>query len=397
MRVLCGSSVRERPTVLQAHLRALQAQVLPPDVEIDFAFVDDNTDPTSSALLEPFRRLPCEPTDQAATYDGDSETTHEWNVPAFYRLARQKQRLCDLARSEGYDYLWLVDSDLICDPRTLWSLYHADKPIVSGVFWTSWQPDSPMLPQVWLQHPYGLAGGRTKTSNAFLSSLVDRQLVQVAGLGACTLIKTEALVDCRFDPPLPDLPEGGMWQGEDRHFCVRANRAHWELWADGWPDIAHIYRPSYDEHIESIEKSLSEDLQRPAIGHYVNFTIEELQTPSLAGHALHVRGRLGSLRILPEIETDLLDMRVGQSIITKITYPDWYEMTELAGQSRFLQLTLIGVKRYTTPIGLPEVQSSAYGRYFTPGQLQTINAARVERTDGDAQQDSDAVDIGPAQ
>ena len=337
--------------------------------------------------------LPPEPIDETATYDGDREDTHEWNVPAFYRLARQKQRLCDLAVSEGYDYLWLVDSDLLCDPRTLWSLYYADKPIVSAVFWTAWQPDSPMLPQVWLTHPYGLEGGRTKTANAFLSTLVDRQLVQVAGLGACTLIKVEALEDCRFDPPLPDLPTDGMWQGEDRHFCVRANRAHQTLWADAWPDVAHIYRPSYDEHVESIETTLKTDLQRPAIGHYVSFTIEELQTPSLQGELLHVRGRLGGLKILPEIETDLLDMRVGQSILTKINYPDWYGLAELAGQSRFIQICLIGVKRYTTPIGLPEIQSSAFGRYFSPGQLQTINAVRIERTDDDAQHDNNGPNL----
>lgn len=399
MRVLCGSSVRERPRVLEAHLQRLCDQILPEDMTVDYAFIDDNENEESSVLLSQFFEprnctiFPAEPADAGAIYDGDSELTHEWNVPAFRRLARQKQRLCDLAVSEGYDYLWLVDSDLLCDPRTLWSLYHCGKPIVSAVFWTSWQPDSPMLPQVWLQHPYGLEGGRTKTANAFLSSLVDRQLVQVAGLGACTLIKVKTLEECRFDPPLPDLPTGGMWQGEDRHFCVRANRAHQTLWADAWPDVAHIYRPSYDEHIESIAKTLSADLQRPVIGHYVSFTIEELQTPSLQGELLHVRGRLGALRILPEIETDLLDMRVGQSILTKITYPDWYELEELAGQSRFLQICLVGVKRYTTPIGLPEVQSSAFNRYFSPGQLQTINAVRIERIDNDAQNDSNEPDL----
>ncbi len=184
-----------------------------------------------------------------------------------------------------------------------------------------------------------------------------------------------------------------MWQGEDRHFSVRANRAHQTLWADAWPDVAHIYRPSYDEHIESIEKGLQTDLQRPAIGHYVSFTIEELQTPSLQGELLHVRGRLGGLKILPEIETDILDMRVGQSILTKINYPSWYGLEELAGQSRFLEITLIGVKRYTTPIGLPEVQSSAFGRYFSPGQLQTINAVRIERTDDDAQHDNNGPNL----
>src|SRR5690606_38605817 len=87
-----------------------------------------------------------------------AEHTHEWNIPAFHRLAREKQRLLDRARDGGYDAIWLVDSDLLCAADTLRSLVASGKEIVSAVFWTQWTPGDPALPQVWQTHPYGFDG-----------------------------------------------------------------------------------------------------------------------------------------------------------------------------------------------------------------------------------------------
>ncbi|WP_338140244.1 hypothetical protein [Paenibacillus thiaminolyticus] len=52
------------------------------------------------------------------------------------------------AIDEQYDYLFLVDSDLLLHPRTVEQLVATGKDIVSEIFWTSWQSDSAPQPQV---------------------------------------------------------------------------------------------------------------------------------------------------------------------------------------------------------------------------------------------------------
>ena len=200
----------------------------------------------------------------------------------------------------------------------------------------------------------------------------------MGGLGACTLINIEVLKDVRYWPFLDGLPQGGMWQGEDRHFCVRANRAHIPLFADAWPDIHHVYRHSY---ISGIPSAL-EDLQNytlPAanIGDYVSFVMEDLETAGLQGHKLRVRGRLGQLKILPEIEIDLQNLAPGQDCISRISFPQWYEILELRGQTRLFRLTLLAVKRYLPPMGLPVAGSEFEDRYYTPAQIRLMRESRV--------------------
>jgi len=83
-----------------------------------------------------------------------AEDTHHWQVATFEWLAQQKQRLLDKAKEEGYDAIWLVDTDLLCGPETLQSLIDTGKPIISGVFWTRWQQEkTPRLQPVLIPLP----------------------------------------------------------------------------------------------------------------------------------------------------------------------------------------------------------------------------------------------------
>lgn len=349
MRILVGTICRTDPQTLAAHLKSMRWQKVDPSVRVDLVYIDDNLDPQSSEVLADFADCVLEPGErpEGALY-GVSSETHQWSVPTFHFLAREKQRLFDRAVAENYDAVFLVDSDLLLDPSTLQSLIATEKDVVSACFWTQWTPADPPLPQVWNQHPYGFDGAGWRGSD-FLSRLRSRELVRVRGLGACTLIRRSALErGLGFWPLVDGLPSEGMWQGEDRHFCVRAERLHIELWCDAWPNVAHVYRPEDRAEIDawmSAHEVESEGVPLP--GDWVSIAIEPCEEPQLALHRELVRGRLGLLRVLPEIEEALFSMRVGESKFVTPRFPIDYPIEAYRGQRRALRIHLLGAKPHT--------------------------------------------------
>lgn len=173
-----------------------------------------------------------------------------------WRVAKFKDWLISLARSEGYDYLFLVDSDLVLHPLTLQQLLHCRKDIIAEIFWTRWTPSQPELPQVWLFDQYGLyplqRGKKLppalveRLTSDFLALLRERGTYRVGGLGACTLISRHAL---QAGVSFSEIPNLSFW-GEDRHFCVRAAALGLELYVDTHLPAYHIYR---DEDLVGVE------------------------------------------------------------------------------------------------------------------------------------------------
>jgi hypothetical protein len=120
-----------------------------------------------------------------------------------WKVARLKDIIIEHAGEENYDYLFLVDSDLVLHPLTLKQLLSQGKEIISNIFWTRWQPGTIEMPQVWLEDQYTLykknpleiisdeeANNRI---HEFLNQLRVPGVYEVGGLGACTLISRSAL------------------------------------------------------------------------------------------------------------------------------------------------------------------------------------------------------------
>lgn len=348
MNLLISSITNAQQEVLSAHLKTVQWQHLPDGWSIDhFYLVDPSAPQETMDALE----------DAAVPWDfaGDkpenavhniTSQSHGWSTETFYWLAREKQRLLDKAKNEGYDAIWLIDSDLLLAPDTLQSLLAAEKPVTSAVFWTKWQPDAPPLPQVWMRHPYEF-NGKGWQAHEFLEALSERHLLRVGGLGACTVIRAGALAGVRFWPLIEGLPSSGMWQGEDRHFCVHAQRNHVELWADAWPDIFHCYRPEDVERIEDIMAVFDNTAEiSPALGDLVSLTLEPLEEPALADMKRHVRGRLGTLPVLPDIAAEVAEMHPGEERLIRVRFPLWHEIEQYRGQDRLLRLRLLSAKPF---------------------------------------------------
>ncbi|MEG6520553.1 glycosyltransferase [Desulfotomaculum sp. 1211_IL3151] len=248
-RVLIGSPIKQKKAILQEFLHSLE-KLERRGLQLDFVFIDDNNDHN---LLEQFARK----RDHVLILKNDGkdlyvcdEKTHQWNEQLIWKVASFKNTFIDMAIKEGYDYLFLVDSDLYLQPKTIRHLVSLNKDIVSEVFWTTWEPELAPMPQVWVADQYKLFDSKRgepldeeevkKRMMAFIELLQRPGTYKVGGLGACTLISRQALLK---GVSFNEIYNISLW-GEDRHFCVRAAALGLELYADTFYPPFHIYRES---------------------------------------------------------------------------------------------------------------------------------------------------------
>ncbi|MDI4649662.1 methyltransferase domain-containing protein [Cohnella hashimotonis] len=254
-RLLLGSPVRQQAPVLEAFLASLERMDLS-GIDLSYYFIDDNEQPDSSALLERFAgRYASVRLVKGGEADGDhqpdnyrNEYTHIWKEALIWKVAAYKDSILSVARNEGFDGVFLIDSDLILHPKTLQRLVLANKEIVSNVFWTSWQPGTRPMPQVWLhgeyeQYPLERRQTPTEAQKALETELFYGRLrmpgvYEVGGLGACTLISREAI---EAGVSFAEISNLGYW-GEDRHFCVRASALGLKLYVETTHPAYHLYR-----------------------------------------------------------------------------------------------------------------------------------------------------------
>jgi hypothetical protein len=373
-------------------------------VELDLVHVDDFTedqrDEGRAALQDAGSRV-LSGVEQVATLDfsDTAANTHHWQQSAFERVAQNKQLLFDTAVREGYDYVWICDTDLLLDNRTLWSMYHAAsdrREVIAGVYWTRWQADAsaPAGPQVWLRHPYVL-DGRGMDYHEFRGLLSDRRLVRVWGLGACMLLRTSVLQRARYWPLLPELVQaGGMNAGEDRTFSLLCERNHIEMWADAWPDIFHVYHTDDQQqvpyYLQEFEVTRKYEPLYPTYGDHVSLQIVPCEDPYVPPQC--IRGRVGELKMLPELEAAVLSMRRGERRLLGLSFPVHYPLQftgpadsaiAYRGTTKTVEVVMVDHKpKYYPPVLREEFMwddGIFRDRFsYSPEQLQHFAAARTD-------------------
>jgi hypothetical protein len=401
-RVLIGSVVRKPPQVVAAFLETLRWQRFRRPTQVDYAFITDFAPgeagaAESTALLKAATPNVLERGNAGGDY-AEGGATHTWTASAMQRCGALKNELMQRCLDGGFDALWLVDADVLCDPYTLQSLVDCEAPIVAGVYWTQWvrpEPADPRwsqqvihaAPQVWLRHPYRL-DGHGYSEAEFRSLLVNRQLVKVGGLGACTLFHRTALAKGINFAPVPEgLPPGPMSDGEDRHLCERARRLHLPLLADAWPDIFHAYHAAEYADIPAALARLNRPSPEtaPATGDLVSVKVEVNEpvpnptNPRLLQYVAPqwVRGRLGSTKMLPEMEEAVASMTVGDRRVVHVHFPAHYDYAPLRGQSRVMTLTLLDAK----PFGLAPIIEREVLRGTASGALKDVTELTAHQID----------------
>jgi GT2 family glycosyltransferase len=251
-KVLIGSPVHQKEAILNEFLISLE-ELEKKNLQVDYCFIDDNFDVNSSILLNEFKERNenvtiLKPNEALKSIYICDDFTHIWSDELIEKVSRFKNNIIELAKKEGYDYLFFIDSDIILHPNTLNRLISDDKEIVANIFWTKWIPDAPESPQVWLKDEYtlydsgsnrSLIGDEAKQkTEEFLDMLRKPGVYKVGGLGACTLISKSAILKgVNFDR----IYNLSFW-GEDRHFCIRAGALGIQLYVDTFYPAYHIYR-----------------------------------------------------------------------------------------------------------------------------------------------------------
>lgn len=362
--IVVGTTCRKPLPILRAHLETLAYQELPDRVRLHYVYVGDFTSEQELAKKylaewvterggEILRGLPSPINDFA---EGPQYDSHQWSLSAMQRVGANKNLIIQRALALKADYLFFCDADLLLDRTTLASLLAAEKAIATAVYWTRWSKRGTetrqvhAAPQVWLRHPYSL-DGRGMDEAEFRKRLTDRELTRVWGFGACTLLERRVLEAGIDFSPLPDVPQTGMMAGEDRHFCIKCERAHLEAWADPWPDIQHLYHSEDEELIpEALSRLSTTHRWSPRLGDLVSLRLRALEpVPVSPGKFQHmppqwVRGRLGALPLAPEIEEALLDMRRGDKRIVRVHFPISHPAPFLRLRTRLVEVSLIDCK-----------------------------------------------------
>jgi len=358
-KILVASVVRKPPIVLRAFLKTIRQAVEKADLSYffitDFAKSDDYADESLKLIStfcseHPHASFTQHHSNLGKDY-GDGPQTRQWTASAFARMGTLKNTILQKALSEGFDMLWLLDADVLCDPWTLQSLRDCEQAVVAAVYWTQWQrvlPNSTDTvhagPQVWLRHPYQLSG-HGYTEAEFRAALVDRKLLRVWGLGACTLFRRGAIEKGVSFTPVPEgLPGGPMSDGEDRHLSERARRLHIPLYADAWPDIWHAYHPAEYSDIDKWVRRLSEPRPVPTRGDLVNVRLQNLEQPELAPQ--WVRGRLGNLGVVPELEEAIASLSIRDAKVVRVHFPIHYPLAAYRNRTLLFHVKLLDAKPY---------------------------------------------------
>lgn len=229
MKVLIGAPLRQKPHIFKEHLKSLEALRIPEGVEVDFFWIVNDC-PEVIDLLKPHQYMV---TDYGDKYETD-ETEHHWSFAGFGKMSELRTMLTNKALEEGYDYYFSVDTDLVLHPETLAQLLAAEKDLVSEIFWTD-GPDGKPWCNSWLWDQY------ITTVETFEAWKLPG-LYEVGMTGALFLISRKVLEAGVNYMPIKNILRAVY--GEDRHFCIRAACAGFEIWMDTCYPATHLYRES---------------------------------------------------------------------------------------------------------------------------------------------------------
>lgn len=226
-RILITAPLRQDVDVFLEYQKGLDALEVPEGYETSRFFVVNNCPEVIPHIRG--AKYVVRDTDQAYI---KTSNDHIWTLENMRFMGEMRNETIREALAGGFDYWLSVDTDLVLDPRTLRILLEADKDIVSEIFWTknwcnAWELDQYSPPREEWRKP---------------------GLYKVGMTGACTLVKRrvfEAGVDYT---QIPNIYKA--LRGEDRHFCVRAACAGFEMWIDTHYPAEHLYtRELYENYM----------------------------------------------------------------------------------------------------------------------------------------------------
>ena len=219
-KILLFSSLKKNKSILDLSINSWLKLIENDDFKFDVLLYDDNFDSESSDYIEQELsgnekvKIADFNIDLKENYKGD----HLWNTTQIDRISSIKNEAIQYAIDNKYDYLFLVDADLVLNPMTLSHLISLKKHFVFEVFWT-----------LFFNEPY--------YNEKTIIKLSKKGTYKVGGGGACTLLSKEILLKGINFNRLQSL----NFNGEDRHFCTRAQALGYSVFVDTHYPAYHIF------------------------------------------------------------------------------------------------------------------------------------------------------------
>lgn len=221
MKVLITAPLQQERAIFQEFQEGLDKLEIPEGVQVDRFYVVNDCPKIIPDIRGDYIVM-----DRNLKYVRATDT-HIWSHENLVKMHDLRNATIQRTLDGGYDYWWSIDTDLVVHPKTLKALLDADKDIVAEIFWTNGWANA------WL---YDQATGMP-------DEWKKAGLYKCGMTGACMLVKRrvfEAGVDYS---PIPNIKKV-LW-GEDRHFCIRAACAGFDLWIDTHYPATHLYT-AYD-------------------------------------------------------------------------------------------------------------------------------------------------------
>ena len=231
-KILITAPLRQDVDVFEAYQDSLDRLEVPEGFTVDRFFIVNDC----NEIIPHIHDASIEIVENGEIYE-KTHNDHLWTLELMDKVGGMRNRTIRRMLDGGYDYWFSVDTDLILDPWTLYHLIQADKDIISEIFWTQ-APNGLYWCNAWM---HDQAQGMKEEWH-------KPGLYQVGMTGALTLVKRKVFEAGVDYSKIYNIHTA--LRGEDRHFCVRAACAGFEMWIDTHCPAMHLYtRELYEQYM----------------------------------------------------------------------------------------------------------------------------------------------------
>jgi len=173
------------------------------------------------------------------------------------QIARQRQTVIDYWYEKSKsDWLLWVDSDVVISPekfKLLWDSKDAkERPLVSGVYFTTDNPEEPLMVPMPTVFSFTNKGDGTFGLSR-IHPLPENQLIKVDAAGFGFILMHRSIIE-KVKAVAPDgqmfmeMGRGTKFIGEDIFFFALCDKAEVPLYCHTGALVPHMKRFSFDEH-----------------------------------------------------------------------------------------------------------------------------------------------------
>lgn len=231
-KILITAPLRQDPDIFDAYQEGLDRLEIPEGFEVSRFFVVNDC----PEVIPHIRDAGWITAETGLAYE-KTHNDHLWTLDLMRKMGEMRNRTIREMLDGGFDYWFSADTDIVADPRTLKTLLEADRDIVSEIFWTQ-APNGKYWCNAWMEDQCAGMPEDWRRPGLYRCGMT----------GALTLVKRRVFEAGVSYERIPNIRTA--LRGEDRHFCVRAACAGFEMWIDSHCPARHLYtRRLYEEYM----------------------------------------------------------------------------------------------------------------------------------------------------